>query len=472
MSAPEPTVNAWIFLLEDDPAGSSYKTPGSSYQNLIDYRVYDSTDMVSICWVNTLPTSATTVPAGDGSTYTVQLQSGTHPDGSSNQQYMDWLIQDARAINPNIKLLAMLGYGDDEITQIFSGPQSGWQQAANDFASNLLAYLQHYGLDGFDVDWESPLSDAGTPQQFQMLFTAIRQAFDATGRHYYLTLSPAAVGTLDAGTINSSFDFVNLQLYSGFTCPGEFLSAGVNQGLLAYGAKFEPNGGQPYQTAQQAAAFYAPYCQDQLSYSIFTNWRLNSGNFQYEQAQQMILYQLVHGIAGPSFDDTPIVGAAGNPPISRLVVRSGEVLDAIQATNTGSFEGNAVSYQLLQHGGDSGTASTVAIASGDPIVTVSGYTGVWFGWECVLQITLTTQSGTVHGPFGTMANSSTQTPFSYTAPQGQSLVAFSGSTVNVPLAGGGTTYVVASLQPSFGASTQTNPDAAQAQPAARELAAV
>jgi hypothetical protein len=385
---------------------------------------------------------------------------------------MDWLIQDARSANPNIKLLVTLGYGSDEITQIFAGPQSGWQQAATAFADNLVAYLQNYGLDGFDVDWEAPLSDNGTSQQFQLLFTAIRQAFNATGKRYYLTLSPAAVGTLDAGTINSSFDFVNLQLYSGFTCPGEFLSAGVNQDLLAYGAKFEPNNGVPYQTAQQAVAFYAPSCGDQLQYSIFTNWRLNSGNFQYEQAQQMILYQLVNGIPGPSFDDTSIIGAAGNPPISQLVVRSGEVLDAIQATNTGSFQGNPVSYQLLQHGGSSGGSQTIDVASGDPIVTVSGYTGNWYGWECVLQITLTTQGGTVYGPYGTMGGALSSTPFSYTAPPGQSIVAFRGSTVHVPLAGGGSTDVIATLEPSFGAPASSGSATEQAEPAAAALAGV
>jgi len=446
----EPRVNAWTFLLEDDPSGTSYKTPGSSYQNAVQYDVYQSTDMVSICWVETVPTSATTVPAGNGSTYTVQLQQSTHPDGSTNQQYMEWLIQDARAANPNIKLLVMLGYGATYITEIFSGDQSQWQQNATDFANNLVAYLQNYGLDGFDVDWESPLSDNGTPQQFALLFTAIRTAFQATGKQYYLTLSPAAVGTLDAPTVNDSFDFVNLQLYSGFTCPEYFTQAGVDASKLAYGAKFEPNGGVAYQTAQQAAAFYAPSCQDQRSYDIFTTWRLNSNNFQYEQAQQMILYQLVHGIQGPSFSDANIVGAAGNPPITQLVVRSGDVLDAIQATNTGSFDENTVTYTLLQHGGDGGHADTVALAQGDTIAEVSGYTGYWYGWNVVLQITLTSRDGVVYGPFGTMAGADTQTPFSYTAPQGQSVVAFSGSTVTVPLAGGGTTDVIATLDVTFG----------------------
>lgn len=445
-----PKVNAWIFLLEDEPPGSSYKTPGSSYQSLIRFGVYGSTDLVSICWVDTVPTSATTIPAGNGSTCTVQLQAGTHPDGSTNQQYMEWLIQDARRVNPNIKLQVMLGYGATEITQIFSGPQSGWQQAADAYAANLVQYLRHYGLDGFDVDWESPLSDHGTPQQFAMLFTAIRKAFDASGRTYYLTLAPAAVGTLDAPTVNAAFDFVTLQLYSGFTCPEPFLRAGVSQGKLAYGAKFEVNGHTPYQTAQQAAAFYAPFCADQLTYPTWVNWRLNSNNFPFEQAQQMILYQLVNGIPGPAFDDTNIVGAAGNPPISQLNVRSGDVLDAIQATNTGAFEGNPVTYTLLQHGGNGGNAHAVPVPANDPIVAVSGFTGTWFGWQVVLQLSVTTRSGTTFGPFGTMANATSRTPFSYKAPPGQSIVAFRGATVTVPRASGGPSNVVASLQPVFG----------------------
>jgi hypothetical protein len=450
MSLSDKSVNAWIFLLEDEPKGSTYKTPGSSYQSLIQYGVYESTDMVSICWVNTVPTSATTVPTGDGSTYTVQLQSGTHPGNISNQQYMDWLITDARQVNPDIKLLVMLGYGSNEITQIFSGPESQWPQQAAAFANNLVAYLQNYDLDGFDVDWEAPLSSNGTSHQFALLFSAIRKAFNAQGRQYYLTLSPASVGTLDAKTVNEAFDFVNLQLYPGFTCPEQFLAAGVNQSKLAYGAKFEVNGNVPYQNAQQAAAFYAPSCQKQLSYSVFTQWRLNSNDFQYEQAQQMILYQLIHGPQGPSFDDTPIIGAAGNPPISQMTVRSGEVLDAIQVTNTGTFGGSPVAYTLLQHGGNGGSANTIQIPQGDAVVEISGYTGVWYGWNCVLQLSLKTRNGTTYGPFGTKAHASSQSPFSFEAPQGQSIVAFSGSVVNVPLAGGGTTDIIASLNVSYG----------------------
>jgi hypothetical protein len=450
MSTVGTSVNAWIFLLEDEPSGTGYKSPNSCYQSLIEYGVYNYTDMVSICWVNTVPTSATTVPPGDGSTYTIQLQQDAHHDGTPNQDYMDWLIQDARNTNPDIKLVVCLGYGSDELTQIFSTDSSKWQQNATDYANNVLAYLKYYRLDGFDVDWESPLSDNGTTEQFALVFTAIRASFSTQGTPYYLTLSPASVGTLDAPTVNAAFDFVNLQLYSGFTFPEEFTAAGISQSLLAYGAKFESAGNGdpcPYQDAQQAYAGY-----NRGGYTVATQWRLNSGNYQFEQAQQMILQQLVQGASDTSFDDAPVVGAAGNPLITQLVVRSGDVLDGLQATNTGSYSGcsNPLLYVLPQHGGNGGQATTVTIADGDAVVEISGYTGIWFGWQCVLQLTVTTRGGQVFGPFGTMNNASSQTPFSYSAPQGQSIVAFAGTAVEVPLAGGGTTYVIANITPGYG----------------------
>jgi hypothetical protein len=447
MSTPSKSVNAWILPSEDEPSGTSYQSPNSSYQSLITYGVYNYLDMVNICFADTLPTSGATVPTGDGSTYTIQLTAATHPDGYTNQDYMNWIIQDARQANPNIKVLITLGYAADEFTQIFSGDQSQWPAQAASYANNVVAYLKNYGLNGFDIDWESPFSGSTPADQVSLVLTALRTAFNAQPEIYYLTLSPATAQNLQGSFVNNTVDFLNLQLYSGFTDPGEFTQADISQSLLAYGAKFESIGNgdtNPYQDAQGAY-------QGMVSggYGITTQWRLNSGDFQFEQAQQMILYELVYGIPGTTFDDTPIIGAAGNPLISQLVIRSGEVLDAIQATNTGAFEGNTVQYILLQHGGNGGNPSTVAIPSGDAIVEVSGYTGVWFGWDCVLQITIKTRGGKTFGPFGTMSNASSKTPFTYTAPSGQSLVAFSGSIVNVPLAGGGMTYIIASLTPSY-----------------------
>jgi hypothetical protein len=125
-----------------------------------------------------------------------------------------------------------------------------------------------------------------------------------------------------------------------------------------------------------------------------------------------------------------------------MTIRAGEVLDAVQATN-GDFA-------MPQHGGGGGQAASIAIAAGDAIESVSGYTGIWYGWNCVLQLTITTRNGQVFGPYGSMNGSTSSTPFSFTAPTGQSIVAFSGSIVYVPEAGGDPSYIVASLSPSYG----------------------
>lgn len=56
--------------------------------------------------------------------------------------------------------------------------------------------------------------------------------------------------------------------------------------LLAYGAKFESD----FQTAQAA---YDGYTTGR--YNLVTQWRLNSDNFEFEQARQTTLYSPLHG---------------------------------------------------------------------------------------------------------------------------------------------------------------------------------
>jgi predicted MFS family arabinose efflux permease len=48
-----------------------------------------------------------------------------------------------------------------------------------------------------------------------------------------------------------------------------------------------------------------------------------------------------------------------------------------------------------------------------------------------------------------MNNASSKTPFTYMPPQGQTVVGFSGTTVEVPLVSGGTTHIIASLNASY-----------------------
>ena len=254
-------VNAWILLSEDDPKGTDYNSPDSCYQALIENNVYRSVDILNMCFVTTLPTSDTTVPAGDGSSYTIEMGAAAHPGGLTNQEYMNYVIRDARKNNPDIKIAVTLEYGEENnngnmLSRIFSNPDDPDQRSADNFAANLMAYLKDYDLDGFDIDWESPISGQTSQKQFTLLINAIGAQFkQQTDKHYYLTLSPADVGHLDATAVNNHMDFLNLQLYSGFTSPGEFVTAGVDANLFAYGAKFESRSKfdpAPYQGAENA----------------------------------------------------------------------------------------------------------------------------------------------------------------------------------------------------------------------------
>lgn len=309
MNANARLANAWILLSEDEPARTNYNSSDSCYQTLIRNGVYKSVNILSLCFAKTVPTSATTIPAGDGSSYTIEIEASSHSGGLTNQDYMNNIIRDARASNPDIKITVTLDYQDSDgdgnlLSQVFSNSDSPDRQNAESFAANLVAYLKNYDLDGFDIDWESPLSDQTTQAQFVLLINAIgAQLKQEAGRQYYLMLSPAEVGNLDAGSVNSNMDFVNLQLYSGFTEPDSFVDAGVNPSLFAYGAKFETvsaSSEQGFQTAQKA---YEDN-EEHYRYPTFINWRLNSSNYQFEQAQQQILYKLVSD-SGQTSEERP-----------------------------------------------------------------------------------------------------------------------------------------------------------------------
>jgi hypothetical protein len=442
-------LNAWLFLNEDEPPNTNYNSPDSCFQTLIRYRTYESAEFVGIAFFEV-------VAASKGCS--IEIGASSHPGGLTNQDYLAYVRRDARQVNPGIKFLATMGYGgDNTLAKIFVGSDSP-QTQANDFAQNLVTYLSANSMNGIDIDWEGAVSENLTREQFKILFTTIRRVFDAQPVKYYLSFTPAwPTQSIDYATVNTAFDFVSPQFYDS-TPLSSFLSAGISPALIGYGAQFEPGNAAPNPSAQQVWSTVSSgflVGDTHYAYQDIFMWRLNSGNYQFEQAQFMILGQLAQSPAGNRFNDAPIVGAAGNPKITALTIRSGDVLNAIQADNTGTTSFNtgpngANLYTLLQHGGNGGVAHAVAIPLGDPIVSISGYTGSWYGWPCVLQLTLKCKSGATYGPYGSMAGSASQIPFTQSAPDNQSVIAFSGTTLTVPMAGGNLSSIIGSLVAVFG----------------------
>lgn len=293
-----PMCNAWIMLSEDDPSGTNYNSPTSAFQRLISEGLYQANDIINLCFVDIVPTNSNTIPAGDGSSYTLFLDNVTHPadsDGPTDQDYMEWIIRDAKKANPKIKICLTLLYGKQHlICQIYPDPDNPDQASADAFAKNVVTYLKHYGLDGFDIDWEwDYLSDDTTQAQFKTTFSAVGPALRVAGM--LLTMCPATTNNLDPETVNDHFDIIAFQMYSSTSLPGDFVSYGIHPDAFAYGAKFEAGGpstptGPGVQTATQAFQQMQTY-----GFKAVTTWRLNSQNYITEQDSQLALSKFVKG---------------------------------------------------------------------------------------------------------------------------------------------------------------------------------
>jgi len=454
MSWPKNSVNAWMM---------------GGVSNPIDSRVYNSIDMLSMGFPKVAMVSEAQKKWNDPPPY---------PDGYiiEDQDWLPNVTSAAKAGNATIKLLVLLNYGTPKpLSIIFNGSTdtATMKMDAKMFAKNVVSYLKHYGLDGVDIDWEPNLSNTTSAEQFVIIFEAMRAEFGTRGNtaSHYLALSPAPntnllpVSTATGETynpgeaINTCFDLVTLQnYYAGDypTYPMQFTDAppngvGINTDLIAFGVKFESHNSQdpsPFQNAQSAYNSYHAGINNNSStpYIGTTTWRMNSGNYEFEQAQQMMLYRMIN--PSSTFSDIDIVSIAGKPPVSQLNIRHGDVVDAVEAINTGSFTMNGITVPLtysLPHGGLGGEVTAIDIAH-DPVIEISGFTGYWYGNPCVLQITIKQQSGKTHSfPSRISSTATDQQPFSFSAPAGSTSFAFSGVKSQVATAQGGTATIIKSL---------------------------
>ena len=302
-----PMSNAWILLSEDDPSGTNYSSPTSAFQRLISEGLYQANDIINLCFVDIVPTSSDTIPAGDGSSYTLFLDEVNHPVGQdggapTDQDYMEWIVRDAKKANPNIRICLTLLYDKQHlISQIYPDPDNPDQASADTFANNVVTYLEHYGLDGLDIDWEwgetSPgISQDTTPAQFRTTFSAVGPALKAAGM--LLTMAPATTENLDVETVNEHFDIIAFQMYYSTALPDQFASIGISPDAFAYGAKFEAHSAVENPTGkeegkQKATDAFAG--MSQYGFKAVTTWRLNSQNYIFEQDQQLALSKLVKG---------------------------------------------------------------------------------------------------------------------------------------------------------------------------------
>ena len=96
-------------------------------------------------------------------------------------------------------------------------------QGRERFAQSCVEFMQTYGFDGIDIDWEYPVSGGltdGTPadrENFTLLLQTIREALEAEGEGYLLTIAapagPSIYANIELDLIHPYLDFINVMAY-------------------------------------------------------------------------------------------------------------------------------------------------------------------------------------------------------------------------------------------------------------------
>lgn len=113
-----------------------------------------------------------------------------------------------RKINPSLKVMVAMG-GWNQGSTVYSHVASS-AALRSTMVNNVVAFLQKYNFDGFDLDWEYPGMRGGAATDkanFIELLKLFRQRFDQLG--YILT---AAVGVSN-DHINNAYDIPNMVKY-------------------------------------------------------------------------------------------------------------------------------------------------------------------------------------------------------------------------------------------------------------------
>ncbi|KAK7958032.1 glycoside hydrolase family 18 protein [Apiospora saccharicola] len=128
--------------------------------------------------------------------------------------------------NPGLKTFISVGgwsmNDPDQPTAATFSTLAGSTDAQNKFAKSLINFMQTYGFDGVDIDWEYPVAEerSGKPADYQNYVTFLKNlkaAFAASGSSYGLTITvPSSYWYLrhfDVVEINKVIDWFNVMTY-------------------------------------------------------------------------------------------------------------------------------------------------------------------------------------------------------------------------------------------------------------------
>ncbi|KAI0863675.1 hypothetical protein F4860DRAFT_521760 [Xylaria cubensis] len=131
-----------------------------------------------------------------------------------------------KSINPRLQLYVSIGgwtFSDNgTYTQPIFGNIARTSSNRAKFANEVVSFLNHYGFDGIDIDWEYPgAPDRGGHEEdtdnYVLMMKTLRETMDQTGRHLGLTFTaPSSYWYLkwfDLPGMMKYADWVNLMSY-------------------------------------------------------------------------------------------------------------------------------------------------------------------------------------------------------------------------------------------------------------------
>ena len=119
--------------------------------------------------------------------------------------------------NPHLKVgVSIGGWGRDANFPIVSADKN----KRENFANNIVKFIEYLGYDFVDIDWEYPSTSADT-ENFTLFLKAIREKLDALeqklGKHYELSIamsaSPTMMDKIQYDKVLQIVDFSNMMTY-------------------------------------------------------------------------------------------------------------------------------------------------------------------------------------------------------------------------------------------------------------------
>ncbi len=185
-------------------------------------------------------------------------------------------------------------------------------QSRSIFAASCVEFVQRYGFDGVDIDWEYPVS-GGHPgniyrpedrENYTLLLAELRAQLDASGDYLLTTAGPASpfvIPNLEIDLIHPHLDWINIMTYDSHgPWNGEFDQV-TNFNAALYPAPEDPNP-EPAHSGFNLAAAVEAY----LGWGVPPE-QLNPGLAFYGRGYGMVVNQhdgLFVGYEGPAGSGT------------------------------------------------------------------------------------------------------------------------------------------------------------------------